>query len=85
MSGSKKQKYLVKSLFRSLTHFIFLSRNPDALPQDLEKAAQPIMDRAQRVKEQVTEATFNVKQSVEAKAKAIREKSGKQPVIWRGC
>ena len=49
----------------------------DALPDDLEKAAQPIMDRAQRVKEQVTEATATVKQSVEAKAKVIREKSGK--------
>ncbi len=49
----------------------------DTLPIDVEKATQPIMERAQKVKEQVTQATANVKEAVEAKAQHIRSKSSK--------
>lgn len=57
----------------------------DALPEDVEKATQPIMDRAQKVKEEVTQATASLKQSVEAKAKVIREKSGNNCCFKRKC
>ncbi len=59
-----------------------MPRSIDTLPKDIEKAAEPIMDRANKVKEQVTSATADLKQNVEAKAQAIREKSGKSGEWW---
>lgn len=43
----------------------------------MEKATEPIMDRARQIKEEVNLATSDLKQNIEKNNEIIKEKAGK--------
>ena len=45
--------------------------------KDVEKATEPIMDRARQIKEEVSQATSDLKQNLDKSNQTVLNKSGK--------
>ena len=56
------------------TYWIVCDRN---FAKDVEKATDPIMDRARQIKEEVSQATNDLKSNLDKNTEAIRAKTGK--------